>query len=298
MDKNKSQMEQWSILSDNIVYIRPVGNDDMNRIDIKMVDYRDHRRMYRRMGKEGGQRMNIDFGESPNVLKDKYMDVYEDVFTEVVTTNRSDENVDLSTTYLGKIGMKREDIMKAKESFPISEQGFVMGRILNGEECKSYMSKSYYLRCKALHDLPKFASKTPRIQVGNGQYVGVLFVILVIVEICSHRVEVFTLVSDIFDNVDMVLGIKNILELEGVIDSCESCFRFLSRSIPIFLREQVVVKPGEKKLIPTETPFVEEKSEMAIVKIIDKGQRTPMMLKLKFIWNKATLDITNNMRET
>ena len=114
------------------------------------------------------------------------------------------------------------------------------------------MSKSYYLRCKALHNLPKFASKTQRIQVGNGQYVGVLFVILLIVEICGHRLEVFTLVSEIFDNVDMVLGIKNIFELEGVIDSCESCFRFLSRSIPIFPREQVVVKPGQKKLIPIE----------------------------------------------
>ena len=255
MDKNKSQMEQWSILSDNIIYVRSVSNDDMNGIDIKMVDYQDHRRMYRRMGKEEGQKMDIDFGESPNVLKDKYMDLYEDVFPEVVTTNRFDENVDLSTMYLGKIGMKWEDIMKAEESFPISEQGFVMGRILNREECKilldtgvskSYISKSYYLTCKALHDFPKFASKTQTIQVGNGQYVGVLFVIPVIIEICSHRLEVFTLVSEIFDNVDMVLGIKNLSELEGVIDSCESCFRFLSRSIPIFPREQVVVKPGER----------------------------------------------------
>ena len=79
------------------------------------------------MGKEEGQRMNIDFGESPNVLKDKYIDVYEDVFAEVVTTNRFDEIFDLSTMYLGKIGMKGEDIMKAEESFLISEQGFVMG---------------------------------------------------------------------------------------------------------------------------------------------------------------------------
>ena len=69
MDKKKSQMEQWSILSDNIVYVRSVSNDDMNGIDIKMVDYQDQRRMYRIMGKEEGQRMNIDFGESPNVLK-------------------------------------------------------------------------------------------------------------------------------------------------------------------------------------------------------------------------------------
>ena len=106
MNKNKSQMEQWSILSDNIIYVRSVGNNDMNGIDIKTVDYQVHRRMYRRMGKEQGERMHIDFGESPNVLKGKYMDVYEDVFAEVDTTNRFDENVDLSTTYLGKRGMK------------------------------------------------------------------------------------------------------------------------------------------------------------------------------------------------
>ena len=137
------------------------------------------------------------------------------------------------------------------------------------------MSKSYYLRCKSLHNLPKFALKTQRIQVGNGQYVGVLFVILVIVEINKHRLEVFTLVSEIFDNVDMVLGIKNLFELEGVIDTRELSFRFLSRSIPIFPQEQVIIKLGEKKLLPIESPFIEEISGMAIVKIVDQGQRMP-----------------------
>ena len=80
IDRNKSQMEQWSILSDNIVYVRSVGYDEMNGVDIKTVHYRDHQRMYKKMGKEEGQRMNIDFGESPEVLKGKYMDVYKDVF--------------------------------------------------------------------------------------------------------------------------------------------------------------------------------------------------------------------------
>ena len=259
------------------------------------------------MGKQGGEQLNIDFGESLEIMRNRYMDVYYEIYAEVVTTSRFDENVDLSTTYLGRIDMKRKEVMKAEESFPISEQGFIMGRLLNGEECqilldtgasKSYMSKSYYLRCKSLHNLPKFASKTQSIQVGNGQYIGVLFVIPVIIEISGHRLEMFMLVSEIFDNVDMVLGIKNLFELEGVIDSRESSFRVLSRSIPIFPREQVAVKMGEKKLILIQAPFIEELSGMAIVKIIDQGQKNPMMLKLKFIRNKAMLDITNNTRET
>ena len=96
------------------------------------------------------------------------------------------------------------------------------------------MSKSYYLRNKCLHALPKFASNTQRIQVGNGQYVGVLFVIPTIIDVHGHRFEIFTLVSEIHENVDLVLGNKNIFELEGVIDSWDSCFNFLNRSIPFF----------------------------------------------------------------
>ena len=38
-DKNKSQTEQWSILSDNIKYVRSVGYNDVSGIDIKMLDY-------------------------------------------------------------------------------------------------------------------------------------------------------------------------------------------------------------------------------------------------------------------
>ena len=56
------QMEQWSILSDNIVYVRSEDNDIMNGINIKLIDYREHKRMYRKMGKEGGEWLDINFG--------------------------------------------------------------------------------------------------------------------------------------------------------------------------------------------------------------------------------------------
>ena len=58
--KNNSQMEQCSILSDYIVYVRLEDNDNMNGIDIIMVDYRDHKTMYKKMNKEEGEQLNID----------------------------------------------------------------------------------------------------------------------------------------------------------------------------------------------------------------------------------------------
>ena len=57
-------------------------------------------------------------------------------------------------------------------------------------------------------------------------------------------------------------------------------------------------KARRENLTPIESPFIEEISGMAIVKIVDQGQKMPMMLKLKFIRNKVMLDITNNTRET
>ena len=55
--------------------------------------------------------------------------------------------------------------LKAEESFPISEHGYTLGRLLDGTECqllldtgasKSFMSKSFYMQYKSLHSLHKW----------------------------------------------------------------------------------------------------------------------------------------------
>ena len=58
-----------------------------------------------------------------------------------------------------------------------------------------------------------------RIQVVNGQFVSILFIIPVRVYIHRQRFDIYTLVSEIHENIDLVLGIKNVFELEGVINS-------------------------------------------------------------------------------
>ena len=134
--------------------------------------------------------------------------------------------------------------------------------------------------------------------MGNGQYVSVLFVIPVIIHIHGHRFDIFTLVSEIHDNVDLVMGMKNIFELEGMIDLQDSCFSFLSRSIPFFPVTAVEIAPKTQKMVVVEAPFIEELSGMAIVKILDMKEQATTMIKLKFIRNKAVLKITNKTHET
>ena len=163
---------------------------------------------------------------------------------------------------------------------------------------KSFTSKSFYIQCKSLHSLPKFASRTQRIQVGNSQCVSVLFIIPVIIDVHRHRFEIYTLVSEIHKNVDLVLGIKNVFELEGVINSRDCCFKFLNRSVPIFPKKEVILKPNEQKLIKVKVPFMDEISGMAIIKILDGSTYSTLLIKLNFTCNNAVLDIINKGKYT
>ena len=55
----------------------------------------------------------------------------------MISTTRFDENSDLSTTYLGGIDMTRASQIKAEEKFPILEQGYMLGKLLDGTECQT-----------------------------------------------------------------------------------------------------------------------------------------------------------------
>ena len=144
--------------------------------------------------------LTINLIEISSRSREGYLDMYEGVKTEIVDTTRFDKNSDLSTVYLGRIDNTQDKGLMVEQRFPISKSGYTVGKLMDGTECKilldtgaskSFMSKSYYLHCKTLHSLPKFTSKMQRIQVGNGQYISVLFIIPVIVEIAGHRFEIY-----------------------------------------------------------------------------------------------------------
>ena len=104
------------------------------------------------MGKEFRE---LDIGAVPQNLQEEYLDVYEGIQSDVVNSSRFDEKSDIRTTYVGKIESKEgQDKLKAEESFPVSENGYTQGRLLDGTKCqllldtgasKSFMSKSFYM---------------------------------------------------------------------------------------------------------------------------------------------------------
>ena len=123
-------MEQWSILSNILNYVQHSRFNSMNHmLNVKAMN------KYKSKPDVDREFNELDFGTMPQKLQEEYMDIYEGIHSEIVSSNRFDENSDVSTTYLGKIGKENQDTLKAEELFPISENGFTLGRLLDGTEC-------------------------------------------------------------------------------------------------------------------------------------------------------------------
>ena len=85
---------------------------------------------------EKSHTLELDFGINPDALKSNYLDMYEGVCAEMMYTNRFDKNSDLSMAYLGQTKMTIETRIKAEEKFPITRQGFTLGKLLDSTECQ------------------------------------------------------------------------------------------------------------------------------------------------------------------
>ena len=86
--------------------------------------------------------------------------------------------------------------------------------------------------------------------------------------------------------------------MEGVINSRDCCFKILNRSLPIFPIDHVILRLKEQKLIKVTALFIDEISGLAIVKILDGGTHSTLLIKLKFMHNAAIIDMVNNGTET
>ena len=118
--KTPAEMKEWSILSDNVKYVMSDGSEIFHNLNIDQMNYRQERDLYKELQEEELVSADVNFGRSPEKLKAEYLDVYEGVYAKEISTDRFDEDTDLSTTYLGQVGMSRNIEVKAEQNFPIT----------------------------------------------------------------------------------------------------------------------------------------------------------------------------------
>ena len=118
--KSPIQMKEWSILSDHVKYVMSDGSEIFHNSNINQMNYRQEIGLYKELKEDELVSAYVNFGGSPEKLKAEYLDVYGGVYAKVISTDRFDEDTDLSTTYLGQVDMTRNIEVKAEENFPIT----------------------------------------------------------------------------------------------------------------------------------------------------------------------------------
>ena len=94
-------MKNGLYLSDHVKYVTHGRSEAFQKLSIDSMNYRENRDLYKRLNNEQTIKTNLNFGKSSEKLKADYLDMYKGMYVEVISTDRFDEDTDLSTTYLG-----------------------------------------------------------------------------------------------------------------------------------------------------------------------------------------------------
>ena len=111
-------MEQWSILSNVVNYIQYNRcPKNFHKLDIRAVSRKRYKRKSSIEKEEETHMLILDFGDTLEKLKKEYLDVYERILSEILSTTRFDENSDLSTMYLGRVDKTKTSNLRLQTSF-------------------------------------------------------------------------------------------------------------------------------------------------------------------------------------
>ena len=293
-----SQVSLWSIMSDRLSYT--IHPQPSRLAGSSCMDFSIDR--LNRQSPLSEEELQLTF---EGIESSEYLTNQPDTVAELNINRSYDDLLDVSTTYLGPDLIQSNHVFNAEPSFPITLDCHTDGELLGGGKLgilldtgasKRYMSKAFYMRHPHLHKFPKFQSATRHLQVGNGALVPALFVIPLVFKIQGHIFEVYTLVSEIQDKMDLILGVKNIFELEGIVNTRICSVKFLNRSLPIFPVAHHKIKPGRMAYVKVRIPFVEKLSGIVIVKLLYKYHIGTMRVHIDS--NQSIIKIINNTEET
>ena len=236
---------------------------------------------------------------------DQWDERFEEVTCSLHYSHKFDDTNDVSTTYLGSYMAKDEPrTFPVDNHIPFDGRGMSKAYLSNGTpmklffdsgESRSYLSKRFYDSNPVLHDMPKFVTTCTGIRIGNGSIVPALFVIPILFMTCGHTFEIFTIVAEIDDDMDLVFRFKNMVETEGMLNTRTGEYDFIGKSIPIFPQNDLDVPAGEKAYIKVRAPFCDKLSGMICTKFF--GRDMVCTLRVKFQDNQGVVQFRNGSDE-
>ena len=234
-------------------------------------------------------------------VQDMSNEQFEEVSCELINSSNFEEHVDVTTTYLGRYMTQGGPRMFNSENvISLDGKGVTVGHLFDKTEVKvffdsgaskSYMSKGFYEKTEYLHRIPKMKSSCTGIKIGNGTVIPVDFVFPVQIMIQGHLFEIYTIVAALHESIDVVIGMKNMVELEGILNTRTSSFDFLSCSIPIYPLNDLKVKPGGKAYIKIVAPFQKQINTRAIAKFFACDRI--FTFRMRFKHNKTVVEFEN-----
>ena len=279
----------WSILSTEIDYTTDKDNSPYSEMNTS--------NLYNKLQ------------EDEQLITESSSDQWDERFEEVTCSlhysHKFDDTNDVSTTYLGScLGKEEPRTFPVDNHIPFDGRGMSKAYLSNGTPMKmffdsgasrSYLSKKFYDTNPMLHDMPKYVTTCTGIRIGNGSIVPALFVIPILFMACGHTFEIFTIVAEIDDNMDLVFGFKNMVETEGLLNTRTGEFDFIGRSIPIFPQNDLDVGPGEKAYVKIKAPFCDKLSGMICAKFFSRSVVNTLRIKIQD--NQGVVQFVNHQDE-
>ena len=111
----------------------------------------------------------------------------------------------------------------------------------------------------------------------------------------GHIFEIYTIVAEIDDGLDLVFGFKNMTETEGMLNTRMGEYDFIGSSIPVYPQNDLDVPVGEKVLIKIKAPFVEKLSGRIMTKHF--GSEKVFTIQLRIENNQGYVQFINKGKD-
>ena len=231
---------------------------------------------------------------------DQWDERFEEVTCSLHYSHKFDyTNNDVSTTSLGSYMAKDEPrTFPIDNHIPFDGRGMSKAHLSNGTPMKlffdsgasrNYLSKRFYDSNPVLHDMPKFVTTCTGIRIGNGSIVPALFVIPILFMTCGHTFEIFTIVAEIDDDMDLVFGFENMVETEGMLNTRTGEYDLIGS------QNDLDVPAEEKAYIKVKAPFCDKLSGMICTKFF--GRDMVYAQRVKFQDNQGVVQFRNGSDE-